>query len=148
SLPRTVASYVQRVGRAGRLTGNALNLAYVTGRGDQLPKLGQPLSVINGDVVPPATYLDAEEILHRQYTAHLVDAMARDASRPAPKKASGVLGSSEPGTFLGDLIELAEDDAPGHLARFLGAFDGVSDEVATALADWATPHQGPGSSGL
>lgn len=148
SLPRTVASYVQRVGRAGRLTGNALDLAYVTGRGDQLPKLGEPLSVINGDVVPPATYLDAEEILQRQYVAHLIDTMARDASRPAPKKAAGVLGSSEPGTFLGDLIALAEDEAPGHLARFLGAFDGLGKEVVTALTDWATPHQGPGSSGL
>ena len=37
SLPRTVASYLQRVGRAGRLTGNALNLAFVTGRGEHLP---------------------------------------------------------------------------------------------------------------
>ena len=48
SLPRTVASYLQRVGRAGRLTGSALNLAFVTGRGEQLPRLEDPLSVING----------------------------------------------------------------------------------------------------
>ena len=59
SLPRTVASYLQRVGRAGRLTGNALNLAFVTGRGEQLPRLEDPLSVINGRVRPPATYLSA-----------------------------------------------------------------------------------------
>jgi hypothetical protein len=43
SLPRSVASYLQRVGRAGRLTGNALALAYVTGaviscRASQDPK--------------------------------------------------------------------------------------------------------------
>ena len=50
SLPKTVASYLQRVGRAGRLTGSALNLAFVTGRGEQLPRLGNPLSVINGQV--------------------------------------------------------------------------------------------------
>lgn len=31
SLPRTVASYLQRVGRAGKLTGNSLVLAYVLG---------------------------------------------------------------------------------------------------------------------
>ena len=37
SLPKTVASYLQRVGRAGRLTGSALDLAFVTGRGEQLP---------------------------------------------------------------------------------------------------------------
>jgi hypothetical protein len=48
SLPHSVAAYLQRVGRAGRLTGNALNLAYVRGRGEQLPRLGDPLSVRYG----------------------------------------------------------------------------------------------------
>ena len=89
SLPRTVASYLQRVGRAGRLTGNALNLAFVTGRGEQLPRLENPLSVINGQVRPPATYLSAEEILRRQYVAHLVDCFARRTSRPHPRRARG-----------------------------------------------------------
>ena len=113
SLPRTVAAYLQRVGRAGRLTGNALNLAYLTGRGEQLPKLGEPLSVINGEVRPPATYLRAEEILRRQYTAHLVDEFARDPQRQHPRSAVGAIGSSEPGTFLGDLIAHAEDRRRG-----------------------------------
>ena len=125
SLPRTVASYLQRVGRAGRLTGNALDLAFVTGRGEQLPKLGEPLSVINGEVRPPATYLRAEEILRRQYTAHLVDEFARDVARPHPNTAVGAIGSTEPDTFLGDLISHAESHAPDHLARFVGAFDGL-----------------------
>ena len=97
SLPRTVASYLQRVGRAGRLTGNALNLAFVTGRGEHLPRLGDPLSVINGQVRPPATYLNAEEILQRQYLAHLVDRLARDENRPHPRRARGALGSADPG---------------------------------------------------
>ena len=78
SLPRSVASYLQRVGRAGRLTGNSLVLAYVRGRGEHLPKLFEPLSVIQGDVRPPATFLSAEEILQRQYVAHIVDRFARD----------------------------------------------------------------------
>ncbi|NHB86087.1 hypothetical protein G7085_20390 [Tessaracoccus sp. HDW20] len=86
SLPRTVSNYVQRVGRAGRLTGNALDLAFVQGRGEFLPRLGDPLSLINGAVTPPATYLSAEEILRRQYIAHLADSLARDpdAIHPAP----------------------------------------------------------------
>ena len=148
SLPSTVASYLQRVGRAGRLTGNALALAYVTGRGDHLPKLGEPLSVINGEVRPPATYLEAEEILRRQYTAHLVDIMARDSGRRHPRKASGAIGSSEPGTFLGDLIELAEADAGGHLARFSATLSGVSEDALKALRDWVLPGHGPGTSGF
>jgi hypothetical protein len=146
SLPRTVASYLQRVGRAGRLTGNALNLAYVTGRGDQLPKLGEPLSVINGEVRPPATYLRAEEILRRQYTAHLVDEFAREVDRPHPRRASAAIGSSEPGSFLGDLIAHAETGADQHLARFAAAFHTLPEAVFDELREWLRPTAGPGSS--
>ncbi len=146
SLPRTVASYVQRVGRAGRLTGNALNLAYVTGRGEHLPKLGDPLSVINGEVRPPATYLQAEEILRRQYTAHLVDEFARDSVRPHPNSASGAIGSSDPDTFLGDLIEHAEANFDAQLERFLSAIGGVNDTVRGELKSWVIPNGELGSS--
>ena len=143
SLPRTVASYLQRVGRAGRLTGNALDLAYVTGRGEQLPKLGEPLSVINGEVRPPATYLRAEEILKRQYTAHLVDELARDTGRRHPRRAGGAIGSAEPGTFLGDLTAHAERHAHSHLQRFLAQFEGLPDDVADRLRDWVSTPDGP-----
>ncbi|HEY7813536.1 MAG TPA: helicase-related protein, partial [Nakamurella sp.] len=148
SLPRTVASYLQRVGRAGRLTGNALDLAYVTGRGEQLPQLGEPLSVINGQVRPPATYLRAEEILRRQYTAHLVDELARDGTRQQPRRAAGAMGSSEPGSFLGELIAFAERGAHAHLPRFLDQFDGLPADVADRLRDWVIAGAGPGSSDL
>jgi ATP-dependent helicase YprA (DUF1998 family) len=147
SLPRTVASYLQRVGRAGRLTGNALNLAFVTGRGEHLPRLGDPLSVVNGQVRPPATYLNAEEILQRQYVAHLVDRMARDAPRPL-RRAADVLGTTSPGSFLADLVATAEAEAGAHLDRFLGTFDGLDPAVVDVLCGWATPHGGPRSSGL
>lgn len=148
SLPRTVASYLQRVGRAGRLTGNALSLAYVTGRGDHLPKLGDPLSVINGEVRPPATYLDAEEILRRQYVAHLIDQMARDISRTHPRKATVAIGSTEEGSFLGDLIALSESHAEEHLARFSASLDRVGPEALASLRAWVLPQAGPGTSEL
>ncbi|GAA4682409.1 DEAD/DEAH box helicase [Pseudonocardia yuanmonensis] len=146
SLPRTVASYLQRVGRAGRLTGNALNLAFITGRGEQLPKLGDPLSVINGEVRPPATYLRAEEILRRQYTAHLADEFARDETRPHPNRARGAIGASTPGTFLGDLISHAETHATEHLTRFLAAFSSLPADVVESLRDWLATPGGPGTS--
>jgi hypothetical protein len=146
SLPRTVASYLQRVGRAGRLTGNALNLAFITGRGDQLPKLGDPLSVINGEVRPPATYLRAEEILRRQYTAHLIDEFARDNARPHPKSAPGAIGSSEVGSFLGDLITHAELGADEASAKFCATFHTLDEPIATMMVDWLRPDDGPGTS--
>jgi ATP-dependent helicase YprA (DUF1998 family) len=149
SLPKTVASYLQRVGRAGRLTGSALNLAFVTGRGEQLPRLEDPLSVINGQVRAPATYLSAEEILRRQYVAHLVDCFAREENRPHPRMARAALGSADAGTFLGELIQFAEEGAVGHLERFLGKFNGLAEATAQNLRGWATRvDDGPGTSGL
>ncbi|MFK5644882.1 DEAD/DEAH box helicase [Ornithinimicrobium sp. LYQ121] len=141
SLPDSVAKYLQRVGRAGRLTGNALNLAFVTGRGDQLPRLGNPLSVINGQVRPPATYLDAEEILRRQYLASIVDAVARSGERSMPKRAVDALRSSGPGTFFGDVVAEAEGRSEHYLASFLGAFDGLDPDVVAGLRAWAGPER-------
>lgn len=141
SLPSSVASYLQRVGRAGRLTGNSLVLAYVRGRGEHLPKLHDPLSVINGEVRPPATFLDAEEILQRQYTAHIVDRFARDAGRPHPQKATAALGSADKGTFLGDLIAEASDHAEQYLAQFLAQYgELLADSTVESLKTWATPQ--------
>lgn len=139
SLPRTVASYLQRVGRAGRFTGNALALAFVTARGDQLPRFANPGSVINGAVRPPATYLDAEEILRRQYVASLADELARRPDAPHPRTASDALGSSEAGTFLGELVALSEAEGPTLLDRFLDGFDDISDAVKDSLRAWALP---------
>lgn len=148
SLPRRVANYVQRVGRAGRLTGNALDLAFVTGRGEHLPKLGDPLSVINGEVRPPATYLQAEEILRRQYLAHLADTLARDTSRAHPRTAADAMASVESGSYFGDLIDLAERDADAHVDRFTATFGQLPDTIVTALRVWARPVYGPQSSEL
>ncbi|GAB3606748.1 DEAD/DEAH box helicase [Conyzicola nivalis] len=133
SLPRTVASYVQRVGRAGRLTGNSLSITYVTGRGENLPRVGDPLSVINGSVQPPATYLSAEEILRRQFLAFLGDRIARDPLADHPKTAQGALGGIGEGTYLGRVATSATHDA---LRTFLNSFDGVSDEVVGRIEGW------------
>lgn len=146
SLPRTVASYLQRIGRAGRLTGNALDLAFVTGRGEHLPKLGDPLSVINGEVRAPATYLQAEEILRRQFTAHLLDRIARDGTRRQPHSARTALGSTEPNTFLGGVVALAESDPHGQVSGFGAAFGSLPPTIHDDLVDWTRADHGPRSS--
>lgn len=145
-LPRTVASYLQRVGRAGRLTGNALAVATVTGRGDQLPRMGDPLSVINGAVRPPATFVDAQEILQRQYFASILDRRAAEAD--LVQHAQDVLKTAEPGSFLGDAIDFADTNAAGLLDDFLGTFPTLSDSARERLRAWATPKSEPGTSAL
>ncbi|MGP5124258.1 DEAD/DEAH box helicase [Glutamicibacter ardleyensis] len=149
SLPTSVSSYLQRVGRAGRLTGNSLVLAFVRGRGEHLPKLHDPLSVINGEVRPPATFLDAEEILQRQYVAHLVDRFARDTNRPHPKDAIQALGKVEPGTFIGDLIQDSTEDASTYLSEFFAQFRGhLASDSQKQLTVWASEADDGEPSGL
>lgn len=146
SLPKSVASYLQRVGRAGRLTGSALNLAFVSGRGEQLPRLGDPLSVINGQVRPPATYIDAEEILRRQYIASVADQLARRIDSPHPASAAQAIGAVEPGSYLHAVIESAE--TAESLELFLSSFDSLTEQAQVRLKQWAMPESGPLSSQL
>lgn len=148
SLPKTVASYLQRIGRAGRLTGNALALAYVTARGDQLPRFTHPHTTINGSVRPPATYLDAEEILTRQFTASVVDVMARRPDLPHPKSTPDALRSTGKGTFLGTLIAEAEERADELVNAFLAGFTGLDEGVVTRLKEFPQARNGSGSSEL
>ncbi|QCV96221.1 DEAD/DEAH box helicase [Acidipropionibacterium acidipropionici] len=133
-LPRHVSNYVQRVGRAGRLSGNALDMAYVRGRGEFLPRLGEPESLINGDVQPPATYLSAEEILKRQYLAHIGDGLARDDVDAHHPSTIAAAMNTDPGGYLDGLIRAAEE--PGRLDAFLATFDGIDDDAAATLKAW------------
>lgn len=144
SLPKSVASYLQRVGRAGRLTGSSLNLAFVSSRGEQLPRLGDPLSVINGEVRPPATYIDANEILRRQYLASIADQLARDPSAPHPGSATQAIGSVADGSYLAELIECGERSS--NVELFIAAMATLSDQSQGDLRAWADPRSGPKSS--
>lgn len=141
SLPRSVASYLQRVGRAGRLTGNALALAYVTGRGDQLPRFNRPERTINGEVRPPATYLDAEEILRRQFTASVADVLARRPDAPHPRTTPQALRSTGPGSYLGALITEAETRADELVDAFLAGFPPLDPDVVAHLRRFPTPAE-------
>ncbi|MGO9349551.1 MAG: DEAD/DEAH box helicase [Mycobacterium sp.] len=141
ALPRSVASYLQRVGRAGRLTGNALALAYVTGRGDQLPRFNDPGRTINGEVRPPATYLDAEEILRRQFTASVSDVLARRRDAPHPRTTPQALRSTGPGSYLHALITEAETRTDELVEAFLDSFPPLDPDVAARLRQFPKPTE-------
>ncbi|KAA0919253.1 DEAD/DEAH box helicase [Dietzia sp. ANT_WB102] len=138
SLPSSVASYVQRVGRAGRLTGNSLVVALVQGRGATLPVVHEPLSLINGSVQPPAAFLSAAEILRRQFIAHAIDALLLEGIYPEDNRARAVL-SNHPGSFVPLLRDELPSRVEGLLGRFLGSLEGhVGDAAAADLRQWAT----------
>lgn len=145
SLPETVASYVQRVGRAGRLTGNAFNLAVVGSGGQELRSIHDPLSIINGSVQPPATYLDAVEIIKRQYIAFLMDRLAQ-VPGAVPVESVGHVFGAEPGKseFLNSVIDLNSRDHAELLAEFLSGFGDLIDQAKAELIAWVTPTQDAG----
>jgi ATP-dependent helicase YprA (DUF1998 family) len=138
SLPDSVASYVQRVGRAGRLTGNSLVVALVRGRGKTLPVVHDPLSMINGAVQPPAAFLSAVEILRRQFLAHAIDSLLLEGIHPQGRRARDVY-SSQPDAFVAVLGQEIPLRVEAMLDRFLGSLSGSVSETATAdLRAWAT----------
>ena len=139
SMPRSVANYIQRVGRAGRSSGNSLILAFVQGRGQHLPKLNEPLSIINGKVTPPSTYLDANEILRRQFLAFCGDRLARRGTY-IPRGIDQVLGSTDAGTYLGDIMAMLREKGNAILNEFFDQFGReLSSQAREQLTNWALP---------
>lgn len=144
SLPRTPANYAQRVGRAGRRTGNAFLLTIPERRRRDQYFLEQPKEMIAGKIVPPGCHLSAVEILRRQYLAHLLDLAAAGrllradgtALSALPAKVAGLFG---PSGYLGDLLELVSDQADALVGGFLGLFPtDVSEQAAAELARYAS----------
>jgi ATP-dependent helicase YprA (DUF1998 family) len=139
SLPRSVAGYLQRVGRAGRQTGSALVFAVLPGRGIELHWLTEPLDMIAGEVTPPACYLDAAEIIRRQYFASLIDRAARAAKGKPPRTAGKMLTTAlADGSWMRDLLRDARENAQSYVEEFLAGFRGhVSTDTEDMLAQWA-----------
>ncbi|MBA9002714.1 DEAD/DEAH box helicase [Thermomonospora cellulosilytica] len=146
SLPHGPANYVQRAGRAGRATGNALLLTFVGRRARDRYYLAEPREMIAGEIVPPGCHLSAVEILQRQYVAHLVDLAARDAIPgvlPLPRLTSALFGESG---WLRTFTEAAVARGAELAERFLALFGpvsgdaerGVTAEAADRLRHFAT----------
>lgn len=138
SMPATVASYVQRVGRAGRLSGNSLIIALVRGRGRSLTKLEHPLETIAGAVTAPAAYLSARDIIHRQFLAYLLDTSDVLSQTPDLTDARGVFSSTDGPSLLDAIEEAAAGGFEDTVAEFSATIaEHTTPEVLEELADWA-----------
>ncbi len=73
SVPPAQASYLQRIGRAGRKNGNALNLTVANLNPHDLYFFASPIMMMAGQVNPPGVFLDAAAVLERQFTAFCFD---------------------------------------------------------------------------
>ena len=149
AVPPTQTNYVQRVGRAGRMTGNAFVTTFAEGDPRSLYFLHDPELMIAGDIVAPSCYLDAIEILRRQYTAFLVDQAARgdDGRIPRAGEMPRTIGQvattgMQAGGWLTEILDAGRD--PEILARFVGLFGShLAPSVAARLAAWAATDMRP-----
>lgn len=83
SVPPTQANYVQRAGRAGRSTGNALLMTMAASRPHDLFFWEEPKEMMAGSVDAPGVFLNASAVLERQLTAFTLDCWVRESGKTA-----------------------------------------------------------------
>jgi hypothetical protein len=141
NVPRSPSSYVQRVGRAGRATGNSLITTFVGADTHGLYYLSEPEAMIAGEVRPPDCYLDALDTLRRQYVAFLLDRVA-DLTVDAPaldhRIATAMSGTLDADGLFRRLVDASTSD-PTYITTFVGLFgDHLAPAIVEALESYAT----------
>ncbi|MBL9023088.1 MAG: DEAD/DEAH box helicase [Myxococcales bacterium] len=129
SVPPNPASYVQRVGRAGRQTGNALILAFAPTRAHDLYFFQQPLEAMAGTIHPPGCYLSAPEVLKRQALAFCFDAYARQGGT-LPGRVTDALRGEEQKRFPQPVLALIQTERERLARAFVEMFGRSISDVA------------------
>ena len=130
SVPPTPTNYLQRIGRAGRATGNALILAVANVRPHDLYFFDDPFEMIAGTVTPPGCFLDAPEMLKRQYLAFCLDTWAAEGTNTGtmPPKVMMLLAGNKRGEFPANFLKWYGSNKGRLVERFLSLFEGVLSE--------------------
>lgn len=123
SVPPTTSNFLQRIGRAGRKTGNALCLTMANHEPHDLYFYASPHEMMSGQVLPPGCFLDAPEMLKRQLAAYAMDCWAKQEKelRSIPPFARLVLGAGQK-KFPGRLLDFFRPRAAVLTDRFLTLF--------------------------
>jgi DEAD/DEAH box helicase domain-containing protein len=123
SVPPATANYLQRIGRAGRETGNSLILTLANAKPHDLYFFEDPLEMIAGTIVPPGCFLDAPNMLKRQLLAFCLDTWtAMDGVQSLPRDVRAMLNGLKRGGFPLNFLELFEQSKPDWVERFFVLF--------------------------
>ncbi|MFZ1364623.1 MAG: DEAD/DEAH box helicase [Brachymonas denitrificans] len=98
SVPPSQASFLQRMGRAGRRDGNAMTTTLADGNSPHdLYFFAETEEMIAGEVTPPGVFLQAAEVLRRQLFAFCMDDWVSGLSNASalPDKTSQALDATE-----------------------------------------------------
>lgn len=163
SVPPNQASFLQRVGRAGRRDGNALATTLADGNSPHdLYFFAETQEMLSGEVAPPGVFLQAAEVLRRQLfafcmddwvaslnnisalpdkTSQALDAMDQGKQERFPYVFSNYVLAHEERLFQG-FVQLLESDidevVKARLWDFMqgqGEFDGLRTRLQKALEE-------------
>lgn len=125
SVPPTTANYVQRVGRAGRKTGNAFIITMAKASKHDLYFYEEPLTMMAGSVAPPGSYLDAPEMLKRHFFAFCMDTWARDdvGASSIPNKVQVMLTQHKKGEFPANFLKFYDQHKQALIESFISLYD-------------------------
>ena len=150
SVPPNQASYLQRLGRAGRRDGNAMTTTLADGASPHdLYFFEETQEMLSGDVTPPGVFLRAAEVLRRQLFAYCMDDWVSGISAltALPEKTSVALDAIEVNNqdrFPYNLINYVLIHEMRLLEGFFALLEGdIDDEVRKRLRDYM---QGQGDS--
>jgi DEAD/DEAH box helicase domain-containing protein len=138
SVPPTVASFLQRVGRAGRRDGNASAVTFADGVSPHdLYFFEEPSEMIAGEVAPPGIFLQAPEVLRRQYVAFCLDDWVlglTDASAFPEKTVTALdaVQKTDKNRFPYNFIEHHQKNQVRLLETFLDLLGDAADKEVTA----------------
>ncbi|WP_043341662.1 DEAD/DEAH box helicase [Belnapia moabensis] len=143
SVPPNQASFLQRVGRAGRRDGNAMSTTLADGNSPHdLYFFAETEEMMVGEVAPPGVFLQAAEVLRRQLFAFCMDDWVASLGNPAalPEKTSPVLDAVDQ-SRQDRFPYLFSDHVLKHEQRLFDAFVGLlgpdaSDVVRSRLWDF------------
>ncbi len=141
SVPPAQANYLQRAGRAGRSTGNAVLLTLAAARPHDLYFWAAPREMVAGNVASPGIFLNASAVLERQLTAFCLDGWVRELGAKAkiPYTIRTVLAAvSKPNTahFPYPWLDFIERQHSTLLDRFLRMFETGTTPLSDETKGW------------
>lgn len=144
SMPPKQASFLQRIGRAGRTDGNAVVQTVAEGNPHDLYFWAAPLEMLKGKIDPPGVYLDATAVLERQLIAFGLDCWVRDTPRlQLPKDLGCMLDAwkaKKKAVFPLNFLGFVDEKREVLLNRFLCLLGGdVSADTRAHLLEFLDP---------
>ena len=129
SVPPNGASYLQRIGRAGRTDGNAFNVTLANASNHDLYFYEEPNEIMQGSIDAPGIYIDASAILQRQFLAFCIDNWVSKNNvsvKELPDKLNTVLNSidkNQKDKFPYTLFDFIEKNKLDLLEKFFSLYE-------------------------